>query len=384
MIEMIITAASIPLVLYAISGLYGESLQEFAWLAIGMLVFSSLSFVSRFALLGVTDVKNVLIFDLLGTAVKFVVGYSLVFSGFGTFGILLSFLMPALLLAGGTLFAAKRSFSFRLGDMNLIRELLKDGIVNAPSKLSRVLVLSLGIVLLALFGVNSSETGIFYIAMMISMAAGGFALNMAYMVLPASSQSNVDLSSGSLRLGLTFTAPIIAALLTAPAAILSVIGEEYAAQGSVLLILSVGVLPSIISANAISKLNNLGKSKELILIGSVQLAAFFVVFYVLVPEYGIIGAAYAMTIAFICSAIPAVILSERRSVRHISVSIIAVGAAWWAGYLISDIGGIPAPIAIVASIAIAFAVVLKLKNTSTAEIRLVIQTITRRQNTPNS
>jgi O-antigen/teichoic acid export membrane protein len=143
------------------------------------------------------------------------------------------------LLAGGTLFAARRSFSFKLGKMRLAKELLKDGLVNAPSKLSRVLVLSLGIVLLAFFGVNSSETGVFYIAMMISMAAGGFALNMAYMVLPASSESNVDLSSGSLRLGLTFTAPIIAALLTAPAAVLSVIGPEYAAQGIVLLILSV-------------------------------------------------------------------------------------------------------------------------------------------------
>src|SRR5690606_32289932 len=77
-VEMAITAASIPLVLFAVNNFYGDLLQDFTWIAVGILVFSSLSFVSRFALLGVSDAKNVLIFDLLGIVIKFVVGYVLV------------------------------------------------------------------------------------------------------------------------------------------------------------------------------------------------------------------------------------------------------------------------------------------------------------------
>lgn len=375
--EMAITTASIPFILYAVNSLYGESLQDFTWLAVGILVFSSLFFVSRFALLGVSDAKNVLIYDLLGTVVKFVAGYVLVFSGFGTLGILISFLLHGILIAGGTLLVAKRSFSLKL-DTKFAKEALRDGLVNTPSKLSRMFILSLSIVFLAFYGISSSETGIFYIAVMISIAAGGFASSIAFMVIPASTASKTDLSSGSMRLGLSFTAPIIAALLTAPGAILSIIGAEYAAEGTVLLALSIGILPSAIAANAISRFNNLGRSKELLLIGCVQLAAFFAAFYVLVPQYGILGAAYAMTIAFVCSAIPAMILSERRITRYIGVSVTSIAAGWAIGYLITGIASMHPMIAIVASIAISLVVIFKLKNVSISEIKQIIQMVAKK------
>ena len=377
-LEMAITAASIPFVLYTVNGLYGESLQDFSWLTVGILALTSLFFVSRFALLGISDAKSVLIFDLIGTIVKFAAGYVLVSSGWGTLGILVSFLLHGILIASGTMLIAKRSFRFKIGDMNFIKGILKDGLVNAPSKLSRVFILSLSIVLLAFFGVSSSETGVFYIAVMISVAAGGFASSIAFMAIPVSSSSNTDLSSGSMRLGLSFSAPIVAALVAAPGAILSIIGQEYVAQETVLLILSLGILPSAIAANAISKFNNLEKSKELILIGFVQLAAFFVSFYALVPQYGIVGAAYAMTIAFVCSAIPSTIFSGKRTVRYIAVSLIAIVAAWAGGYLTSAILGMHPSVSVIVAVAISFAIIFKLKNTSVGEIRSIIQTITKK------
>src|SRR5437867_11040303 len=162
--------------------------------------------------------------------------------------------------------------------MKFAKEIIKDGLVNLPSKLSRMFILSLSVVLLALYGISSADTGIFYDAVMMSIAAGGFASSMAFMAIPASSAAKTDLSSGSMRLGLSITAPIIAALVTAPGAILSVIGTEYATAAEALLILSIGILPSAIAANAISKFNNLGKPRELMLIGSVQLVAFLTSF----------------------------------------------------------------------------------------------------------
>lgn len=379
-VEMIITAVSIPFMLFGVNNLYQESIQDFAWLAFGILVFSSIFFVSRFALLGISDAKNVLIFDILGTIVKFVVGFALVFIGLGTFGILVSFLLNGIVIAGGTLLVARRSFSLRLGDMKFAKEIVKDGLVNMPSKLSRMFILSLSVVLLALFGVSSGETGIFYIAVMMSIAAGGFASSIAFMAIPASSAANTDLSSGSMRLGVSFTAPIIAALVTAPGAILSLIGMEYATVAEeALLVLSIGILPSAIATNAISKFNNLGKPKELILIGSVQLVAFFASFYVLVPQYGILGASYAMTIAFVCAAIPSIILSEKRIARYVGASIASIAAAWGAVHLVSSIiGNMHPAIAITLSVAVSLAVVFKLKNTSTNEIRQIVQTMTRK------
>ena len=92
---------------------------------------------------------------------------------------------------------------------------------------------------------------------------------MAYMVIPASSRSNNDLTTDSMRISLSLTAPLIAALIVAPKSILSVIGPDYTSAETILLLLSIGILPSSIAINAISKSNCLGKSRELITIGSI-------------------------------------------------------------------------------------------------------------------
>lgn len=124
---------------------------------------------------------------------------------------------------------------------------------------------------------------------------------MAYMVIPASSRSNNDLTTDSMRISLSLTAPLIAALIVAPKSILSVIGPDYTSAETILLLLSIGILPSSIAINAISKSNYLGKSRELITIGSIQVLAFLVPFLFLVPLYGTLGAAVSMLIAFVSS-----------------------------------------------------------------------------------
>ena len=190
-IELVITLASVPLVSYVINNLFPESLQglfRFTWIAIGILILSSLGFVSRFALLAVPDVKSVLIIDVTGTGIKFVAGYILVSMGFGALGMLFSFLLQILFITGATLVVARRrTFGFKLGNMKYVREIIRDGLVNTPSKISKVFILSLSVVLLTSFGISSSEIGIFYVALMISIVAtGGLASSMAYMVIPAS------------------------------------------------------------------------------------------------------------------------------------------------------------------------------------------------------
>jgi hypothetical protein len=58
-IELVLTAVTIPIVLYVADSLYEES-QELAWLAVGILIFSSATFVSRFALLGLSNANLLL------------------------------------------------------------------------------------------------------------------------------------------------------------------------------------------------------------------------------------------------------------------------------------------------------------------------------------
>ena len=352
-IELIITVALIPVINHVVNVLYEGSLQSFALIPVGIFLLSSLNFVARFVLLGISDARTVLIITMAGTATKLVLGYTLVSMGFGAFGMLLALLLEALIEGALYLTISSKKFSFKVGSIEYFKEIVKDGLVNTPSKLSKMLILSLSIVLLASFGVNSSEVGIFYVALMISLVAGSFASSMAYMVIPASTRSKNDLSTDSMRFSLSLTAPLIAALIVAPKSILSVIGPDYTSAETILLVLSIGILPSSIAINAISKFNYLGKSRELIAIGSIQILAFLVPFWFLVPQYGTLGAAVSMLIAFVSSSIPSVLWSEKKSMRYIGNSAIAIVSGFTLGYLVGTIfDGIHPGVQILTSIAV--------------------------------
>jgi len=226
-IELAVTLAIIPIVVYFFYNVYPVSLQGFSLMGIGILIFLSVGFVAHFVLLGISEAKKVLIIDTIGTIIKFVTGLILVVTGFGTWGILLSFLIQAIVIGCITLALAVKIFGFKLQNMNYLIKIMRDGLVNVPSQLSGLLIFSLSVVLLASFAVPSSDIGIFYIALMISFIVGTFASSMALMILPSSSVSKVDLSTVTTRIGISLTAPLIAALIASPKLILSIIGTEY-------------------------------------------------------------------------------------------------------------------------------------------------------------
>jgi O-antigen/teichoic acid export membrane protein len=383
-IELVVTLASVPLVSYVINNLFPESLQglfRFTWIAIGILILSSLGFVSRFALLAVPDVKSVLIIDVTGTGIKFVAGYILVSMGFGALGMLFSFLLQILFITGATLVVARRrTFGFKLGNMKYVREIIRDGLVNTPSKISKVFILSLSVVLLTSFGISSSEIGIFYVALMISIVAtGGLASSMAYMVIPASAISRCDLSSSSTRISVSLTAPLVAALISSPKFVLSIIGTQYMSAETILLVLSICILPSSITMNAISKFNNLGNSRKLIFIGSTEILTFLVSFFLLVPRYGTLGAAFSTLIAFVSSSTLSMIWSERNSLRNIATSAIAIIAGVVSGYMIGSIVVVHPIEVFLTSIGVTLIVVFGLKNTSPNEIRQLVKAMINRK-----
>ena len=370
--ELAITGTSIPLVLYLASGFYQEAAQ-LAWLAIGILVLSSLSFIMRFALLGLSNAKTILVSDLIGTVVKFISAFVLVTLDYGAIGILLSILLQTLAIASAMVIPAKRTLGLSLGDFSFSKQILLDGLVNLPSKLSGMIIVSIAVILLAFVGIDSSQVGIFYIAMMISIVAGSFASSLAFMTIPASSESKIDLSSGSLRIGLAFTSPIIAILIVAPQTILSVIGKEYTLAANVLTILAIGVLPSIIVSNTMSRLNTQNRPKRIVAIGIVRIITFLIGFFLLVPQLGILGAAYAILGSFLSSAILSIIWSQE-GLRYIVASMSAIIAGTVTGKAIEilanhNIG------AIAASLGVAVIAILLAKCTSIKEISMLARGI---------
>ena len=106
--------------------MYGEeSKGGYLWLIMGIVILSSIGFVSRFALLGMSDARNVLIFDMAGTGLKFATGFLLVSLGYGGIGILASFIAYNMIIVAGTLAIAKKRLGFGLGSMSFTKDILK-------------------------------------------------------------------------------------------------------------------------------------------------------------------------------------------------------------------------------------------------------------------
>jgi O-antigen/teichoic acid export membrane protein len=377
-IELVLVAAAVLIVIYFITYIYEERLHGFAWLAGAILIALPLGFVSSFLLLGRLEAKWIIMIDTIGICVKFSFGYVLVVIGLGASGLLISFLIHAVFIAGVTLTLAKRKVGLKLPELRFIRETFMDGLSNMPSKLSRMFIFSLSVVLLASFGISSSDIGIFYIALMISIVVGGLFSSIAYMIIPASSMSERDLSFDSIRISISLTALIVAALVVSPKTVLLLIGKEYVQAEAILLVLSIGILPFSIVENAISKFNYLGKSRTLLFIGLIQLLSFLVSFLFLVPYFGTLGAAFSIIIGLIASAIVSIFWLERALIRYIVNSEISIALGWAAGYIFLLISGgalIDQIAAMVSSMVIALISIIALKNTSISEIKHLIKTM---------
>ena len=275
------TLPAIPILVLLLNVVYEESFQIII-ISINLLIAGSLAFVSRYVLIGVSALKNVFLIDTISTVLKFLVAYVLTINGYGVLGLLLSFSLQALFIAIICLVLSIRLFGLSVGKMKYIKEIVREAIVNIPSKLSSLLIFFLSTVLLAPFGITNSEIGIFYMALMISYFTSAFVLSMAQMAIPHSAASNRDLSSMSVRIGLSFTAPFIGALIVSPSFVLSLLGTQYLAAQTTLLVLAIGIFPFSIVVNGLSKFNYSGELKKVLLIGLIQLSVFAAAFLFLI------------------------------------------------------------------------------------------------------
>jgi len=384
-IQVALSLAAIPLIIPIIGNMYEGSLQTYTWIAIVMVILIAIEFVARYILLGVFDAKKVITIDMLGLSMKFLLGYILVSMHYGAFGILFAFLSELFLIAIAYLIVARKTFAFSIGGISFFKKILRDSLVNAPSKWSNMVIINLSVVLLASIGVSQGDIGVFYIALMISIVVGSFASSMAFMVIPAFSESKKDLSSDSLRVSLSIITPVITVMLVAPDLVLSLINSKYEVGAPLLLVLAIGTLPFSITVNAISRLNNLMKPRKLLCLGVLQLSAFFLFFFLLAPSLGTLGAAFAILLSFSASASVSMAWSGRQLLKYIAFCFLSVFIGTILSYVVYLVGTMaslsqPQVLAVLTSVIVSTAVLLGSKNLSVKEIRYLAKAAVKKTN----
>ncbi|MDF0681948.1 MAG: lipopolysaccharide biosynthesis protein [Candidatus Nitrosocosmicus sp.] len=337
-IEMGLSLLAIPFIVYFFANFEDNNLGQFEWLAILMVIMTAPGIIAHYLLLSLFKIRTVLIIDIIATVIKFLVGFVLVIYGFGASGILFAFLINVSIVSLCTFAIVLKEMPFRL-NFNVFKIVIKDGLINTPSKISRVFVFSLSVILLAVFGVDVSQIGIFYMALTISLIAGGFATNIGLMVIPASIRTERDYASSALRIGLSFTIPLIMILITQSYAILGFIGTSYTVASVDLIILGLSILPSSITIIAISEFNLTNQYKKILFIGLVEIIIFIVTFSILVPNLNILGASLATLVAFLASAIISVIWIKKTSLRYILTSLVSLASGIIIWLAISFIAG---------------------------------------------
>jgi O-antigen/teichoic acid export membrane protein len=152
------------------------------------------------------------------------------------------------------------------------------------------------------------------------------------------------------------------------------IGPEYESAETILLILAIAIIPSSITVNIISKLNNLNKSNMLILTGIIQIGIFFISFFSIVPAYGIMGAGISILVAYLGSSLFLIILTDHGSFRYIAASCLAVFVGFITGYIIETMVGREQQILmLICSVAVSVVIIFTSKNMTTKEIKLIIK-----------
>ncbi len=308
--------------------IYGANFTQYMVLSIPIFLASGLVLVTRSTALALLEARRVFLYDAAGTALRFTVGVWLVLMGLGGIGILAGGIAGGLVIGLTLLRLCHIRLGLINGGLKELIHLLKLGLSNFPGKVAGLIIGNLSIVMLAAYTLDPAGVGRFFIALAISLVAGGLATSLAIIALPLSVQRGSDASQTSLRLGISLTSPLIAGLVAAPELILSLIGPAYTTASDSLRILALAMIPSIIYSNAVTKLNHTKDLKRLTALGATQLITFLVTFVFLANTNDAWGVALSILISNTSVGIPSLTWLGRQAARPTAASIAAVAVGW--------------------------------------------------------
>ena len=377
LIKVMLLTISMPLFIFMLGYLGYPSSSQITFLAIGIFIFYSFRHVFRYILLGSFESGKILVINLVGLSSQLLIGLYLVLNNVGATGILLSFLANVFVLTVLYFIILKKKLSFTIGDKKYFMDFIKDALVNTPPILTRSLLFYFSVVLLAFYGISESDIGLFYISMMLSIIAGGFASNTALMLMPSSLVANRNLSVEGLRISFALTAPIISVLLSEPERILGIIGQQFVHASDLLVIFSLSIVPFIIVTNSLSNFNNTKQSKKIIMIGIIQFSTFLISFVTLVPFYGVTGGAYAIFVSMTISSIFSIIWYGSRIMKNISFSCLSIFIVFVLISVLNSITDIHLGFSAIIAIVSTLAINVLFKNISIFELREIIRIVIR-------
>ncbi len=335
---------------------------EFLIVTIIIVIASGLASTLRGAFIASQRVKTLLMTQVLSSSVRIVSGVALVLFGMGALGVVISnsvFYIVSLIILGPSMLIHLRTVKGHGRDgptKGVVRELLEAGSARWVPGIVYTLGMQLGVIVV--FGTHGAfEAGLYFIALAISAIITGLyssIMAVAFPLLSGMKEGRKKAAWRTVRLSLVFCIPLIIAIITYPGVVLGVFGEEYVAADLTLVVLLLSTIPLIVSTGVHTLVYAYGNYRQVLAIGLAGSIPSVLLYFILAPALGGLGASYAYLAGALTGMMVASILAHRIHMRIIwldlakAISIpLTVGVLAYTANLHWLIGG---PIILLASV----------------------------------
>lgn len=299
-------------------GIVGLGFQEIFYVAI-LLMLGFWPPVIYSLLNSVLKTRTTAIADIVFSSGKLILAVILLYLGFDLAGILIAFIAGSVLRGVVlSLFAARLfrkndiSFHFRI-NTPFIKDIIHAGVVSwIPTMLA---TLGQSFAILIIYGVvGGGETGVFYVALAISLIVYRVSDSIMMLMFPVLSGMDTGKKqaiSTAIRLSMAATIPACLVFVSYPSLLPGLLGSAYSDVTYLLLILALGAILYPIVSGYNSYIYAVGKYRHVITIGLVITSIRLFLYIVLVSPFGEFGISIAYDIGIAAGLIP-VIISARR------------------------------------------------------------------------
>jgi O-antigen/teichoic acid export membrane protein len=330
--EILVNLALLPAVFFIANPLGSENGLAILALAAAIFVANGVAFIPKSAMLGMMDAKVVIMYDTGAFAARLATLAAFAALGFGSIAILLSLLVHSAILSAVFGVTTFRKLGYSIGSMSYLKTVLQEGASNFPTRLSRLIVTNLGVLLFAYVSLDPALVGAFYFAVMFSVVGSEFATTLSTMAIPASVTRGKEIVMYSTKLSLILSTPIIALLLSAPGFLLGLLGRNYSEGGTSLFMLSLSIIPTALVLNGLAKFNAEGKFRNAAVMGIIEIVVFLALFFPLESLYSIDGVALAILVSYIASGAFAAWTFGKGVIVLVLISALATALGYLSAY----------------------------------------------------
>jgi len=293
---------------------------DFNLLIVAMMIIASTVIANTFrsVIISSLKTKKLPLIHILSSSGKLVLAISLVLLGAGALGAAIGFvfapILMSILLAFFTvriLKQSKRNVELRVGQC--IKSIFPASRAVWVSGLISVTGLHLGIIIV-LGSQGSSQAGVYFIAlsiMMVIAAAMGSLMTIALPVLSRMKDGRKRMTWRITKISLIITLPVSSIIIFYSKEFMEFFGKTYVDGSTALEILLLSIVPMALNVAIINLVLTYGNYRQVLAIGLSANIPRALLYFILVPIYGGVGAAEAYVIGAIIGLVTSMVIAKK-------------------------------------------------------------------------